>query len=65
MTSKTPPSKPDHAAAPDHQDSALESIGKAITDTVWESSGEADASEKGDERRAASQRTPPEAPAQS
>ena len=57
MTSKpnTPPSDAHSAPAGDkhHKDSVLESIGKAITDAVWESSGEADQSEKGAERRAA------------
>lgn len=36
-----------------HKDNMLESIGKAITNAMWESSGEADQSEQGAERRAA------------
>ncbi|KQP17657.1 hypothetical protein [Pseudorhodoferax sp. Leaf267] len=57
---QTPPT-----GAPQHKDNALESLGKAITDAVWESSGEADKSHKGAERRAAAERvqddeTPPE-----
>lgn len=57
MTSK--PATPAHdaqsspAGEKHHKDSVLESIGKAITDAMWESSGEADQSEKGAERRAA------------
>lgn len=57
MTSK-PATPTSHAQLPPagdkhHKDNMLESIGKAITDAVWESSGEADQSEKGAERRAA------------
>ncbi len=50
----TPPSDAQLSPPGDkhHKDSFLESIGKAITDAVWESSGEADQSEKGAERRA-------------
>ncbi len=46
---------------PAHPDSALESIGKAITDAVVESSGEADASDAGERRRVAGERARAEA----
>lgn len=62
MPSKTPVPPPDSAALPDesprHKDSVLESIGKAVTNAVWESSGEADKSHEGDERRAANHGLP-------
>jgi hypothetical protein len=31
---------------PGHKDSPMESLGKAITETVWDASGEADAADK-------------------
>lgn len=62
MTAKTPTPTTDASRLPPggtpHRDSALESIGKAITDAMWESSGEADKSNKGLERRAAGHGTP-------